>query len=295
MRRAGRRFAVLVALGVALEATTATVVWRGVDTMGQCYWAWWPSGRGDHVQPLVCREPIAGVGFHLFVPVAVLGVLLLATLVAATTAGARSWRRARRVRSMLGPPAEVVPEPLALAATQAGAGAVELREHAGAYALCIGSLRPVVVASTTLLEMLSFKELVAVLAHEQCHRRRRAPLRTLVVTSLARALFFLPILSDLADAHRVDEEIVADHEAVLVAGHHALVRALAKLSDLALLVLSPAAAITGTDSLGARLAALQDAALPALHLQRRRLALTVTAGVVLLLVALWMPSVGTWL
>ena len=294
MQRAGRRFVVLVALGVALEAATAGVVWRGLDTMGQCYWAWWPIVPADHVQPAVCRAPIAGVGFHLFVPVAVLGALLVATLVSGATAAAGSWRRARLVRSMLGPPADVVPDGLAIAAQRAGAGVVELRRHAEPYALCIGLARPVVVVSTTLVEMLTSEELVAVVAHEQRHRRRRAPLRELAATAIVGTLFFLPTLNDLADAHRVDEEVVADHEAVLVAGRRPLVRALAKLTDLAMLM-PPAAAITGADALGARLHVLHHGTLPALRLHRRRLALTMAAVAALLLVAVWMPAAGTWL
>lgn len=41
---AGRRFVVLVVLGVALESATAMAVWRGLGTMRQCYRAWWPPG-----------------------------------------------------------------------------------------------------------------------------------------------------------------------------------------------------------------------------------------------------------
>ena len=268
MRRAGHRFVVLVVLGVALEAATATVVWRGLDTMGQCYWAWWPFGRADHLQPVVCRAPIAGVGFHLFVPVAVLGTLLVGTFVSGAVAAAGSWWRARRLRPMLGPPVDVVPEPLAIAAQRAGVGTVELRQHADPYALCIGLIRPVVVVSTTLLELLTSEELLAVLAHEQRHRRRRAPLRELAAVAMVGALFFLPTLRDLADAHRIGEEIVADHEAVVVAGRRPLVRALAKLTDLAVLVPSTATAIIGADALGARLHALQYGTLQSLRLHR---------------------------
>ena len=182
---------------------------------------------------------------------------------------------------------------LAVAAQRTGDGAVELRRHAEPYALCIGLARPVVVVSTTLLEMLTSEELVAVVAHEQRHRRRRAPLRELAATAIVGALFFLPTLDDLADAHRVDEEVVADHEAVLVAGRRPLVHALAKLTDLAVLMPSPAVAITGADTLGARLYALQHGSLAPLRLHRRRLALSVAAVAALLLVAVWMPAAGT--
>lgn len=241
----------------------------------------------------MCRAPIAGVGFHLFVPVAILGALLLATLVASATAAAGSWRRARRVRSMLGPPADVVPATLVDAAQRAGDGALELRQHPEPYALCVGLARPIVVVSTTLLEILTSEELVAVVAHEQRHCRRRAPLRELAATTVVGTLFFLPSLNDLADAQRVDEEIVADHEAVLVAGRRPLVRALAKLTDLATSIPS-AVAITGADALAARLYALQHGSIPPLHLQRRRLTFSTAAVAAILLVALWMPSAGTW-
>ena len=67
---------------------------------------------------------------------------------------------------------------------------------------------------------------------------------------------------------RVEPEIVADHEAVVVAGRRPLVRALAKLTDLAVLVPSTATAIIGADALGARLHALQYGTLQSLRLHR---------------------------
>jgi hypothetical protein len=80
--RPGRSFALLVGLGAGLELGGAGVAFFGLDTMARCYWAWFP-GAAQSRFPLACNRPIAGTGFHLFVPVAILLGVLCATVILA--------------------------------------------------------------------------------------------------------------------------------------------------------------------------------------------------------------------
>jgi hypothetical protein len=81
-------------------------------------------------------------------------------------------------------------------------------------AFCAGLLRPRVYVSTGALELLDDPALEAVLAHERHHARRRDPLRLAAGRVLARALFFMPGLNELADRRQALAELSAD-ESVL--------------------------------------------------------------------------------
>src|SRR5205085_12662142 len=65
-------------------------------------------------------------------------------------------------------------------------------------AFCVGLLRPRVYVSTGALAVLDRAALDAMRAHEAHHARRRGPLRLAVGRVLARALFFIPGLTDLS-------------------------------------------------------------------------------------------------
>ena len=81
-------------------------------------------------------------------------------------------------------------------------------------AFCAGYLRPTVYISTGALELLSFPELEAVLAHEHHHRRLRDPLRFAFGRILSQALFFVPIMRSLRDRYADLAELNADRAAV---------------------------------------------------------------------------------
>lgn len=81
-------------------------------------------------------------------------------------------------------------------------------------AFCAGLLRPRVYVSTGAIDALSPPELEAVLAHEAHHVRCRDPLRIVIARVLADALFFLPVLRDLAARYEALAEIAADAAAV---------------------------------------------------------------------------------
>lgn len=99
-------------------------------------------------------------------------------------------------------------------------------------AFCAGYLRPRIYLSDGARERLSRAELGAVLAHERHHLRRRDPLRLLAARTLADALFFLPILRQLADRYAALAELAADEAAVRAArGPAPLASALLKFSE----------------------------------------------------------------
>lgn len=295
IRAPGASFAALVGLGAVLELGAALGLWLGVQSVARCSWRWFPTAAHHTAAPGVCMEPLPVVGFHLFVPVGLLGALLGVSVVVGARATWQSIVRTRRFRRAMGPLLEGT-GPLRDAARAAGDVQVELHHDDRLYACCVGMVHPTVVVSSAVLALLSFDELVAVIAHEHRHQRRYAPLRAVVARGLVAGLFWVPVLGTVNDKHLADEEIVADAEACGVAGAKALLGALVKLADPPVLV--PGSAIGGADTLPARIEALRAGHGPGLHLPRLRLrALAVVRSVVgvLLVGALlwWMPVGGS--
>lgn len=284
MRGAGRSFALLVGVGACLEFAGGILAVLGLDTLGQCYWDWLPD---NGVQSSVCETAIPGAGFHLFIPVVLLVAVLLTTVVLAALSILSLLRGVCRLDSLLGPALQVVPPSVSAAASKAQALLVEVRSHDLPYALCTGILRPRSIVSLGLVRLLTEEELVAVLAHEERHRRRHAPLRHLVARTTAAALFFLPLLGDVLEAHLLQEEIVADREAVALAGRRSLVQALQKLST-AVNSAEGVAAFAAASMMSGRLDALEGSACPS-PIGRVRAAVSIGSMVVLALLVSWMP------
>ncbi|ADB50904.1 M56 family metallopeptidase [Conexibacter woesei] len=92
-------------------------------------------------------------------------------------------------------------------------------------AFCAGLLRPRVYVSQGALDGLGRDELLALLAHEAHHARRRDPLRRVLADVLAESLFFLPVLRPLGERRAALAELRADAAAVAACGGD--VRALA--------------------------------------------------------------------
>ncbi len=80
------------------------------------------------------------------------------------------------------------------------------------YAFTIGYIWPRVVVSTSLLSNLNEEERMAVIIHEDAHRRRRDPLRQLVVNFAADFLWFLPWVGRIKDSFELSKEVVADED-----------------------------------------------------------------------------------
>ena len=95
-------------------------------------------------------------------------------------------------------------------------------------AFCAGLFRPRTYVSSAALTLLDREALEAVLAHERHHAERRDPLRLAAMRVIARALFFLPPLADLARRQVSLAELSADEHAVIAASGNraALARAM---------------------------------------------------------------------
>lgn len=164
-----------------------------------------PRGAGEFV--------LAGV--HLTYPASNgAGALLLAMATVgafAVALGARAcWRQRRQYRRLIAQlrPVERLERDLRVKVI------ADRRPHA----FCAGYLRPAVYVSRRTVESLSDAELGAVLAHEHHHRRVRDPLRLACVRILAEALFFVPVLSRLANRYADLAELAADRAAVRASG-----------------------------------------------------------------------------
>lgn len=290
-RRPGRSFVLLVGIGTGLELGGAAIAYFGLQTMAQCYyWPWFP-GVGQGRFPAVCMQPLAGAGVHLFVPVALLIGLLCASAILAGVRAVGLLRSARKADVVLGPRLAEFPEVLVEAVAQAGAERVELRDDGAPYAFCIGLLRPRIAMSTELLQTLGRDELAAVLAHEELHRRRRAPLRQIVARATARALFFMPFLDDLLEIHVVEEEILADRGSAAIVGRRPLAEALGKLLSTPSVV-SGVSGFGRTSALPYRVKALGEGTMPLPKLGLLRAVASGAALGVLVLLVLWMPISG---
>nr|WP_150959937.1 M56 family metallopeptidase [Aneurinibacillus sp. XH2] len=78
------------------------------------------------------------------------------------------------------------------------------------FALAAGLIKPRIFVSTGLLNMLSDREMEAVLLHERHHCMRRDPLKMLVVTICRDAFGYIPLIRGLAHYYRVMKELLAD-------------------------------------------------------------------------------------
>lgn len=87
------------------------------------------------------------------------------------------------------------------------------------HAFCLGFFQPRIWLTAGLLKLLSDAELTAVLAHEQHHSLKRDPLCLMISRAIKSAFFFLPGLTDLAQAAEVQQEIAADQAAIIALGN----------------------------------------------------------------------------
>lgn len=96
-------------------------------------------------------------------------------------------------------------------------------------AFCFGFLNPQICLSTGLVNMLSQKQLRAVLSHEDYHRKRFDPLRILLLNTICSTLFFLPFVHEWRRMFEIQLELNADQYAVERTGKGALAGALYQL------------------------------------------------------------------
>lgn len=98
----------------------------------------------------------------------------------------------------------------------------------GSSLFCAGLIFRRIYVGRDLLRVLSDKELEAALIHESYHLKNYDPLKILLVTTLSRALFFLPAIRELSKAYLKEKEVSADALAASQVGRRHLSRALYK-------------------------------------------------------------------
>jgi Zn-dependent protease with chaperone function len=104
---------------------------------------------------------------------------------------------------------------LAAAAVRAGSnGRVVQVADPNPYAFTYGIWRPRVVVSTGLAEVATPDELVAVLSHENHHRRHRDPLKVLALRTWASAFFLIPLVGAVLRRVLDRQELKADRAAL---------------------------------------------------------------------------------
>jgi Zn-dependent protease with chaperone function len=281
MRTCSRAFTALVATGLVVEGTAGWLVYIWSARVLPCRFS--PAqavlGRSS-----VCPVPVTFFGHNSFVPVFALAALLLASIVLFVVSFARIavatllTRRACVHHRIVGP---------TVLTSVTSAKWLVVVDDLAPTAYCIGLVRPWVVVTSGLLERLTEPSLRAVLAHETSHRRRRDPFRSAVATSVARGLFFVPSLRDLAVATLAENEISADAKAIGLFGRENLVTGL--LAVLGHPAPAGSAAIATHGLLQLRLDALESGRRPVVHLRTVRLAASAVLIAVLLATAAWLP------
>lgn len=87
------------------------------------------------------------------------------------------------------------------------------------FAFCLGIIQPKIYVSTGLFQIVTEKELEAILYHEQYHIKNHDAL-TMILGQVNKTLFpFLPILSDLLQKYQIEREVHADEEAIIKSGN----------------------------------------------------------------------------
>lgn len=158
--------------------------------------------------------------------------IILAGFAVAAIDRAHGLRLINRVLGGLPARAPAPGSPLWTAARRAGVSPQRVRvlDHSPNPAFTTGLLHPRIYVARSLGATLEPDQLVALLAHEAEHVRRRDPLRLFTMRALAYTLFWIPALRRLASDLADEAEIQADDAAVARASEVALAGALVKLA-----------------------------------------------------------------
>jgi Zn-dependent protease with chaperone function len=210
-------------------------------------------------------------GSHSFCLACLLPTIMLGGLLAASLwLGARGARRrlsasrrlAHRVRALAMPSSTALRD----GAEATGlTGRVDLVNTEASFSFVYGLVRPRVAISAGLVRRLSPAELRAALEHERYHVRNRDPLRSLIGTVLAEAIFLIPSLAVLQRRYEASRELSADQLAERACGRRSLIGALLKaLEDPLWPDTAASASLASPDLLSLRLARLESGRTPRL-------------------------------
>jgi Zn-dependent protease with chaperone function len=235
-----------------------------------------------------CMEQVPLVGRRPWLPALPIGIVVVASVGLACYECVRQLLRLHRLQRSLrsfGEPASVQIDRVA----RSGLRAVHVVPTDEVLCFCIGFLRPRVVVSTGLIDLLDQAELDAVLAHEASHKRRRDPFRLMVAGVAIRGLFFVPTLADLSRAARLTTEVEADAAAVDRYGSSSLIRALKAVLEAVSRTPAGASPMVASDLMSERVQAL-GGDYPRVVIGRRRLLASIAALAVLLTLGFAVPS-----
>ena len=82
------------------------------------------------------------------------------------------------------------------------------------WAFSAGVFRPKIYLSTGLIQLMTVKEIQAILKHEEYHCRQFDPLRNLIINFLSDSMFFFPVFRRLQRSFQVSSEKAADQFAI---------------------------------------------------------------------------------
>jgi hypothetical protein len=187
-------------------------------------------------------------------------VLALSMAVCGLVRGAMTAARTRRLVHRLDARSVPIPADLALAAAGVGlASRIRLVDAPEPFSLCAGFRSPTVYLSTACLDLLTESETIAVLLHERAHALARDPARALVASTMAAAMFPLPVVAALRRTYLLARELEADHAATVAVGTMALAGAMWKLlGHPRPMVLTGGFAVSGMSVTRSRIDALVD-------------------------------------
>jgi beta-lactamase regulating signal transducer with metallopeptidase domain len=279
-----RSFWLLVTVALGVETTAALFAQRVLVQLS-CYVPGWnPNVAGM----FACMQEVPLVGRRPWLPALPIGTVVVASVGLGGYECVRQLLRLHRLQrslSSLGEPRAEV----AVLLARLGWPHVQLVATDEVLCFCIGLLRPRIVVSTGLVELLDQGELEAVLAHEASHRRRRDPLRLMVADVAIRGLFFVPALPDLARAARVTTELEADAAAVNRYGNTNLLRALRSVLEAVSRAPAGVSPVGASDLMRERVQALGGDQ-PRVIIGRRRFVASIAALAVLLTLGFAVPS-----
>ncbi len=278
--RAGRfALAAAAASGLVVIAAAAATYVAALTVPCQLHVAWFDIVRA------ACSTDLWPFASYPWLALGLLAGLVIGWLLAAASAVTRQLSAAERMlRSM--PAVTDAHALLSDGAERAGLRRVGQVRTSHPVAFTHGLLRPRVVISTGLTDLLDTDQLQAVLEHEAAHVRRRDPLRLLFLRTIVALTFPLPVIQDLAAQAEIDIELAADRAAVRRVGVAPLAGALRALLNVG--QGSRQAAIAGIDPEAARVEHLTAGSLPRRSITPRRVAVSVLSTVVL--VALTAPA-----
>jgi hypothetical protein len=283
VRGVRRSFWILVTVVGVLEGYLVYAAISSLHRVLPCWWSFVPYHSAPHAN---CGESITVLGYNSWVPAILILIFFIVTMIGA------GWTlvvQVLRTRLALGglDQGQTKSQDLRDAEMQLGIR-VLLVGDARCFCCCAGLLAPRVIISSGMAERLSSSQLVAVLAHELEHVKRRDPARALAVRMAASALFYLPLARYLADQSLVAAELGADASAVSVGGRDALVGALLRVLGEVRPGLGGSTEMASLDALDLRIETLRSKSLP-----RMRPSLRVILGSLAAIAAIW--GLSAWL